>query len=216
MSKDSTSVGPEHFEFIAARTVQEDALLRDLRLAAAAAGLPTIHIAPEQAAFLDILLRAVKAKDVVEVGTLGGYSAIAMARALGPDGRVVTIENAPAHAAFARQWIARSDQRGRIDVRLGDGREVLRTLAARSADAVFLDADKEGYVAYMHEALRILRPGGLLLADNVLAGGDVVLPHSPSPTARAIRAFHDAVAATAELRPIIVPLGDGCLVAVRS
>jgi predicted O-methyltransferase YrrM len=106
--------------------------------------------------------------------------------------------------------------RDRIEVRLGDARATLPALPARSADAVFLDADKEGYVFYLQQALRILRPGGLLLADNVLAGGAVVDPRSTSPTARAIRAFLDAVAASRELAPVIVPLGDGCLLAVRS
>ena len=215
MSKDSTSVGPEHFAFIAARTIPEDALLRDLRQAAAAAGLPEIHIAPEQAAFLHIVLRAARANDVVEVGTLGGYSAIAMARALGPRGRVTTLEIDPKHAAFAREWIARSDQHGRIEVRLGDAKVTLAAMAPQSADAVFLDADKEGYVAYLREAMRILRPGGLLLADNVLAGGEIVDPRSRSATARAIRAFLDAVAATPQLQSIIVPLGDGCLYGVK-
>src|SRR5262245_619844 len=120
MSKDSTAVGPEHFAFIRERTVPEDALLADLRRAAAAHGLPEIHIAPEQAAFLQIVLRAHKAADVVEVGTLGGYSAIAMARALGPRGRLLTLEIDARHAAFAREWIARSDVRDRIEVRVGD------------------------------------------------------------------------------------------------
>jgi len=216
MSKDSTAVGPEHFAFIAAHTIQEDTLLRELRLAAAAAGLPEIHIAPEQAAFLQIVLRAARATDVVEVGTLGGYSAIAMARALGPRGRVTTLEIEPKHAAFAREWIARSDQQGRVEVRLGDAKVTLAAMAPQSADAVFLDADKEGYVAYLREAMRILRPGGLLLADNVLAGGAIVDPRSRSATARAIRAFLDAVAATPQLQTIVVPLGDGCLLGVRS
>jgi predicted O-methyltransferase YrrM len=216
MSKDSTPVGPELFAYIAAQTIPEDGLLRELRSAAAAAGLPPIHIAPEQAAFLHVLLRAAAARHVVEVGTLGGYSAIAMARALPPDGRVVTLEIDPRHAAFARQWIARSDVRDRIEVRVGDAKATLPALPADSADAVFLDADKDGYVAYLQQALRLLRRGGMLLADNVLAGGDVADPRSTSPTARAIRAFHAAVAAAPGLLPIIVPLGDGCLVAVKT
>ncbi len=216
MSKDSTTVGPEHFAYIAAGTVQEDDLLRGLRTAAATAGLPTIHIAPEQAAFLQIVLRATRAVEVVEVGTLGGYSAIAMARGLPATGRLITLEIEPRHAAFARGWIARSDVARKIEVRLGDAKVSMAALADRSADAVFLDADKEGYVAYLQQALRILRPGGLLLADNVLAGGEVIDPHSRSATARAIRAFHEAVARCKELQPIIVPLGDGCLLAVRA
>jgi caffeoyl-CoA O-methyltransferase len=215
MSKDSTPVDEGLFAFIQRQTIQEDPLLRDLRRAASQGGLPEIHIAPEQAAFLQLLLRAARCQKVVEVGTLGGYSAIAMARGLPPDGRVLTLEIDKKHAAFAQEWIARSDQRGKIEVRLGDAKAVLPTLPAASADAMFLDADKEGYVAYLAEAMRILRPGGLLLADNVLAGGEVHDPQSTSATARAIRAFHEAVARTPALKSVIVPLGDGLWVGVR-
>jgi caffeoyl-CoA O-methyltransferase len=173
--------------------------------------MPEIHIAPEQAAFLQLLLGACRCRHVVEVGTLGGYSAIAMARGLPADGRVLSLEIEPAHAAFAREWIAKAGETARIEVRLGDARETLRALPSDSADAVFLDADKDGYVVYLREAMRILRPGGLLLADNVLAGGEAADQVPRSATAVAIRAFHDAVAATPGLRSVIVPLGDGCL-----
>jgi caffeoyl-CoA O-methyltransferase len=214
MSKASTPVGEALFGFIAAQTIPEDDLLRDLRRAARAAGLPEIQIAPEQAAFLQLALRAARAKVVVEVGTLGGYSAIAMARGLPPEGRVITHEIDPAHAAFAREWIARSDQRAKIDVRVGDAADTLRVLGTASADAMFLDADKTGYVTYLRHAMRILRPGGLLLADNVLASGDVVSGRSETPVA--IRAFLDAVRAEPGLQSVIVPLGDGCLFAVKA
>ena len=213
MSKSSTPVDDDLFAFIAAATIPEDPLLRDLRLAAAKEGLPEIHIAPEQAAFLQLLLRAAKARTVVEVGTLGGYSAIAMARGLPPDGRVITHEIDEHHAAFARHWIERSDQRGKIEVRVGNAADTLRDVPAESADGMFLDADKKGYVTYLHHALRILRPGGILLADNVLAGGEVANGTSETPVA--IRAFLDAVRATPSLRSVIVPLGDGCLFGVK-
>jgi predicted O-methyltransferase YrrM len=138
-----------------------------------------------------------------------------MARGLPPDGRVLTLEVDPAHATFAREWIARAGEAARIEVRLGDARTILPTLPTGSADAVFLDADKEGYVAYLREAMRILRPGGVLLADNVLAGGEAADGVPRSATAKAIRAFHDAVAATPGLRSVIVPLGDGCLFGLK-
>ncbi|HEX5050875.1 MAG TPA: class I SAM-dependent methyltransferase [Planctomycetota bacterium] len=212
MSKASTPVDEDLFAFIAAATIPEDALLHDLRTAAAAAGLPEIHIAPEQAAFLQLLVRAAGVRTLVEVGTLGGYSAIAMARGLPADGRVITHEIDGHHAAFAREWIARSDQRGKIEVRLGDAADTLATLAAASADAMFLDADKTGYVTYLEHAMRILRPGGILLADNVLAGGDVARGTAETPVA--IRNFLDAARA-AGVRSVIVPLGDGCFFGVR-
>lgn len=215
MSKDSTPVGPAQFDYIAAHTAPEGDYLRDLRHAAAASDLPEIHIAPEQASLLQILLRLRQARDVVEVGTLGGYSAIAMARALPADGRVRTIELEPKHAAFARQWIGKSDVAGKVEVLVGDAHTVLPTLPDASADAVFLDADKPGYTAYLSQALRLLRPGGLLLADNVLAGGHIADAAATGNVA-ALRAFNDAVAATPGLQAIIVPIGDGCLVAVKT
>ena len=213
MSKTSTPVDAELFAFLAARTIPEDDLLRRLRVAAKDEGLPEIHIAPEQAAFLQLLLRAMRAETVVEVGTLGGYSAIAMARGLPAHGRVITHELEPAHAAFARRWIERSDQHGKIDVRVGDAATTLEAVADGSADAMFVDADKRGYVAYLRHAMRVLRPGGVLLADNVLASGHVA--RGDTETAVAIRAFLDAVGATDSLDAVVVPLGDGCLFGVK-
>lgn len=213
MSKSSTPVDEALFGYIAAHTLQEDDFLRDLRLASLAAGLPEIHIAAEQAAFLRIALQAARAKQVVEVGTLGGYSAIAMARALPADGRIVTLELEPHHAQFAREWIARSDQAGKIEVRLGDAMVTLPSLADESADAVFLDADKERYVDYLRQSMRILRRGGLLFADNVLVDGDVAT--GTSARAKTLRAFLDATKTLPDLHSVIVPLGDGCLFGVK-
>ena len=119
MSDVSTEVGNEHFRYIAERTTPEDEFLRDLKKAAAAAGIPSIWIAPEQASFMRILLKAARAREVVEVGTLAGYSAISMARALPADGHVRTIELDPKHAEFAERWIARSDVAGRVHVLRG-------------------------------------------------------------------------------------------------
>lgn len=215
MSKTSTPVDEALFGFIQRNTIAEDDFLRDLRTAALAAGLPEIHIAPEQAAFLRIALAGARATTVVEVGTLGGYSAIAMARALPPHGRVLTHELEPHHAAFAREWIAKSDQKGKIEVRVGDARSTLPQLADASADAVFVDADKEGYVTYFEQAMRILRPGGLLFADNVLADGEIADAGRDTPKLRGLRAFLARAAATATLRGIIVPLGDGCYFGVK-
>jgi predicted O-methyltransferase YrrM len=204
-----------HYAYLAARTRNDDALLAELKQAARAAGLPPIWIAPEQASFLQILLRLARARDVVEVGTLAGYSAIWLARALPADGRLVTIEKLPAHARFAREWIARSDVAARIEVREGDAAEVLRTLPDASADAVFLDADKRGYPLYLRAALRILRPGGLLLADNAFAFGQLLDERPRDPEVGDVRAFNDLVAREPELQGVIVPLGDGVWVAVR-
>jgi len=215
MSEEATPVTDAHFRYIAERTVPEDAFLRDLRRAAAAEGIPAISIGPAQASFLQILLRAARAREVVEVGTLAGLSAIAMARALPPGGVVRTIELDPRHAAFARRWIARSDVADRVEVHAGAGADVLRTFAAHSADAAFLDADKGSYGLYLEECLRIVRPGGLLLADNAFAFGQLFHERPADPEAPAMEAFNEKMAREPRLQSVIVPLGDGCWVGVK-
>ena len=125
MSSESTTVEPRHFEYLAVRTRLDDRFTSTLKAAAVAAGIPRIWIAAEQASFLQVLLASARAREVVEVGTLCGVAAIAMARALPRDGRVRTIEIDAGNAAFAREWIAKSDVAERIEVHEGDARDVL-------------------------------------------------------------------------------------------
>ena len=127
--------------------------------------------------------------------------------------RVISLEIERAHAEFAREWVAKSDQAGKIEVRIGDAAATLVDLPDGETDAVFLDADKSGYVTYMKHALRILRPGGILMADNVLAGGHVA--DGSGETEVAIRAFLDAAMAEPNLQSVIVPLGDGIFFGVK-
>jgi predicted O-methyltransferase YrrM len=215
MSETSTLVTNDHFRYLAERTAREDAFLAELKQAAQAAGIPAIWIAPEQASFMQILLRAIRARDVVEVGTLAGYSAIAMARALPPDGKVRTIELTPLHAEFAERWAAKSDVAGRVQVLRGAGKDVLKTFAASSADAAFIDADKGSYPIYLDELLRIVRPGGLIMVDNAFAFGQLFEEHPTDKEVGAMRAFNDLMASRKELQSIIVPIGDGLWVGVR-
>ncbi len=215
MSEQSSPVSVEHFEYIAAHTATDDDFLKSLRQGALAAGIPAIAISPEQASFFQILLKLSNAKQVVEVGTLAGYSAIAMARALPPKGRVRTIEIDEKHAAFAEAQVAKSDVAGRVEVYRGTGKDVLPTFTANSADAAFLDADKSSYALYLRECLRIVRPGGLIIVDNAFAFGELFADAPQDPETPAIRAFNEIMANTPELHGIIIPLGDGCWVAVK-
>jgi caffeoyl-CoA O-methyltransferase len=215
MSDTSTLVSAEHFRYLAERTAPEDAFLKELKRAATAEGIPSIWIAPEQASFMQILLRAARARDVVEIGTLAGYSAITMARALPAGGRVRTIELETKHADFAERWIARSDVAGRIEVHRGAGMDVLPRFAADSADAAFLDADKVSYPRYLRECLRIVRPGGLILVDNAFAFGELFADRPNHESVPAVRAFNDVIAKEPALHSVIVPIGDGLWVAVK-
>ncbi|MEM7243928.1 MAG: O-methyltransferase [Acidobacteriota bacterium] len=215
MSASSTTVGPELFDYLAARTRDEDDFLRDLKTNAEAEGIPPIWISPEQGSFLQVILKLAKVRRVVEVGTLAGYSAITMARALPDDGRVDTIELEPKHADFAEKWVAKSDVAGKVVVHRGSGSDVMRTLEPDSADAAFIDADKAGYGDYLGEALRIVRVGGLILCDNAFAFGRLLDESSTDESVQAIRDFNDRVASEPRLHGIIMPIGDGCWVGIR-
>jgi len=215
MSSESTVVTARHFAYIAERTLQEDDFLRRLRAEARREGIPEIQIAAEQAAFMQILLRLCKAREVVEVGTLAGYSAICMARALPPGGRVRTIEILDKHADFAERWIAESDVATKVEVWRGAGAFVLPKFGTGSADAAFLDADKASYPHYLRECLRIVKPGGLIMADNAFAFGQLFDEPPTDREAPAMRAFNDLIAKTPGLASIIVPFGDGLWVGVK-
>jgi caffeoyl-CoA O-methyltransferase len=207
MSEISTAVTTDHFSYLAERTTREDDFLLNLKAKARVAGIPPIWISPEEGSFLQLLLKAVKARRVIEVGTLVGYSAIWMARALPADGEVRTIEASAKHADFAEQWIARSDVAQRIKVYRGKGEEILPKFDADSADAAFIDGNKEEYPLYLRESLRIVRRGGLIMADNAFGFGRI-LDRSDSASAP-MRAFNDLMAKERTLQSIIVPFGDG-------
>jgi len=209
MSAEPSPISVAHHHYIRDHVPPEDPFLAQLRAAALEDGIPPIWIAHEEAHFLCVLLRLVGARRVIEVGTLAGYSAIALARGLPADGRVDTIELLPKHADFAERWIAKSDVAARVRVHRGSGVQVLANFAADSADALFMDADKTSYPQYLESALRIVRPGGLILADNALAFGQLLEAKPSDREVPAVRAFNDLVAREPRVEGVIVPLGDG-------
>ncbi len=215
MSANPTLVTAQHFAYLAERTRPEDDFLVDLKAAAHEAGIPPIWISPEQASFMQILLKLVRAETVVEVGTLAGYSAITMARALPSDGRVQTIELSDHHADFTEEWVAKSDVAGRVEVLRGKGADVLPTLADEVFDAAFLDADKSNYPTYLEHARRLVRRGGLIMVDNAFAFGQLFDERPTDPEVGAVKAFNDHMAKQTGLHGVIVPVGDGLWVAVR-
>jgi predicted O-methyltransferase YrrM len=214
MSAEATLVTARHFEYLAQRTADEGDFLRQLKQAAGAAGIPAIWISPAQASLMQILLRATGARRVLEVGTLAGYSAIAMARALPANGQVDTIELEARHADFAETWIARSDVAGRVTVHRGAGLDVLPRLPEGAYDAAFLDADKSNYPGYLQHSLRLVRPGGLILVDNAFAFGQLFDERPTDREVGAVRAFNDLMARERRVQAVIVPIGDGLWVGV--
>ena len=214
MSAEATLVTARHFEYLTRRTADEGDFLRQLKQAAGAAGIPAIWISPGQASLMQILLALCGARRVVEVGTLAGYSAIAMARALPAGGHVDTIELLDRHADFAEAWIARSDVAGRVRVRRGAGLDVLPRLEDGAYDAAFLDADKSNYPGYLQHSLRLVRPGGLIMVDNAFAFGQLFEEKPTDREVGAVRAFNDLMARERRVQAVIVPIGDGLWVGV--
>ncbi|HZO20671.1 MAG TPA: O-methyltransferase [Gemmatimonadaceae bacterium] len=201
-------------EYITSLFARDDDVLAALREAADREGLPPISIGAVTGRLLQVLLSAVRAERVLEVGTLGGYSAIWMARALPRSGRLVTIEIDERHADFARRYFTRAGLDDRIEVRVGRALDVLPAFDGERFDVVFLDADKEPLPTYLDWSLRLLRPGGLLIADNALWGGRVLDPTTEDEGTRGIREFNRRLATDERLRGTIIPVGDGLAVAV--
>ena len=170
--------------------VPDDAALEATLQASEAAGLPSINVAPNQGMLLQILARSVGARAILEIGTLGGYSTIWLARGLGPGGRVVTLEADPVHAEVARANFANAGLAGIVEVRIGKALDTLPELAAGGAgpfDLVFIDADKPNNAAYVDWALQLTRPGSLIVVDNVVRDGEEIDGASESRTIQGVR-----------------------------
>lgn len=215
MSEQATLLTTELLKYLTSHTASDDDFMVRLKKGAAKAGLPAIWIAPEQAAFIQVLLRLANAKTVIEVGTLAGYSAIAMAQALPADGHLHTIEINDKHVDIARTWIRQSDVAEQITIHHGDGLKLLGGFKDASMDAAFIDADKDNYPRYLDECCRVVKPGGLIMVDNAFAFGQLLDDTPTKDEVWAIRAFNDLVHRRDDLASIIAPIGDGMWICVR-
>lgn len=174
------------------------------------AGLPEIHISPAQGRLMQILAELSGARRILEIGTLGGYSAIYLARAMPHEGYLLSLELDEEHARVARANLERAGLEGRVEVRVGDAGESLAAMADSADsgeepfDLVFIDADKEGYTGYLDHALRLTRSGSVILADNVIWDGDVI--DAEEGEAAAIRDFNERIASDERLSATIIPL----------
>jgi len=185
-------------EYLADRLAPGEAALRETLEASAAAGLPPHDVSPVQGRLLELLARLCGARAILEIGTLGGYSTIWLARALPPDGRLVTLEADPLHARVARENLARSGLAEMVELVEGPAVETLPRLTG-PFDLVFIDADKERSVDYLALALEHSRPGTLIVADNVVRGGALVDADSEDPRVAGVRRLVEAVAAEPRL-----------------
>lgn len=201
-------------DYVAGLFAPEDEVLLSLREEADRTGLPPISISPDTGRLLQVLLTAIGAKRILEVGTLGGYSAIWMARALPAGGTLLSVESDPAHAAFAARYIRRAGLDGQVEIRVGRALEVLASLDGERFDAIFLDADKEPLPTYFDWALRLVRRGGLIIADNALWGGRVIDERVDDDATRGVRELNRRMATDPRVAGILVPTHDGVAVGV--
>lgn len=182
--------------YIVEHLIGEDRALEACLRANAAAGLPPIDVSPPQGRLLELMARAVQAKHVLEIGTLGGFSAICLARGLGQGGRLTTLELEPRYAEVAQANIDKAGQGDRVDIRVGDACQSLEQMLHQDIvpfDMVFVDADKQSYAVYLDYAVRLSRPGALLIFDNVVREGDVINPASTDPKVPGTRALYEAL-----------------------
>jgi predicted O-methyltransferase YrrM len=172
--------------FLDATVVGDDPVLSAALEASNTAGLPQIAVSTQQGKFLSMLAGAIKARSVLEIGTLGGFSTIWLARGVGPDGRVVTLEYEPKHAEVARSNIERAGVGDRVEVIVGPALETLPTVSGAPFDLVFIDADKVNNVAYLEWAVKLTRTGSVIVVDNVIREGGILSP-DPDDIQRATR-----------------------------
>jgi predicted O-methyltransferase YrrM len=178
--------------------VPPDAALEAALQASAAADLPAINVTPNLGKLLQLIARVHGARSILEIGTLGGYSTIWLARALPQGGRLITLESDPKHAEVARANLARAGLANVVELRLGPAQEALPQLVAaghRWFDLIFIDADKPSYPDYLAWALKLSRRGSLLIADNVVRNGAVIDPASDDPRVQGVRRFNELLAA---------------------
>lgn len=187
--------------------VGQDAALDAALADSAAAGLPDIQVSAPAGKLLHLLARAVGARSVLEVGTLGGYSTIWLARAIAPGGRLITLEVNATHAAVARANVARAGVADIVDVRLGRALDSLPQLVAEGAgpfDLAFIDADKPNIAEYFTWALRLTRPGSVIVVDNVVRNGAVIDAASNDVNVQGVRRFNELAAANRRVSTTVI------------
>jgi caffeoyl-CoA O-methyltransferase len=195
----------------------ERALLERMQARAEVAGVPMIMVSEDQAKFIEFFLRAIKARNVLDVGTLFGYSAAIMSRAVGADGTVTSLEYNQMHGEVARENL-KAERISNVNVVIGPALDYMKGMPSDSIDFVLIDADKVNYVNYMRESLRLVKRGGVIAGDNAMAFGLLMadLPESDPEfqSVNAIRQFNKTFAAERSLFSIIVPTGDGMAMGV--
>lgn len=188
----------------------EDSVLSAIREAIPKRGLPAIAVRPEEGRFLQFLAAACQAQLALEIGTLGGYSGVWIARGLAEGGRLITLEKEPEHAEVAREHFELAGLGDRVEIRVGNAHTLLPKLVELGPfDLVFIDAEKAGYLDYLEWSLANLRPGGILAAHNAFRGGRIADPSLEVDALDVSRAFNRRLASDPRLVSSVFPAGDG-------
>jgi len=216
MTNRTLQVDEPLYDYLLKVSLHEDDVLQALRAETMQMEMARMQIAPEQGQFMALLLQLIGARRYLEVGTFTGYSALACAMALPADGEVYALDVNREWTSVAERYWAQAGCRDRITLLLGSAQESLAGLVTEQAatfDAVFIDADKTAYATYIQYASELLRPGGLLMLDNVLWGGAVVDPDAEDEDTIAIRRVNEAMYADPRWDLSLVPIGDGLTLA---
>lgn len=217
MSRETLGLSPDLLAYVHKVGMREDDDLRRLREETAAHPMARMQISAEQGQFLTFLVELIGAKKTFEVGTFTGYSAMCVAKAMGPKGRVVALDVSEEYTAVARQHWAKAGIADRIDLRLAPAATSLQAMLDAGEDGTydlaFIDADKTGYDAYYEYALKLLHTNGVIAIDNVLWSGNVINPADTSEDTAALRTLNQKIAKDERVTVSMVPIGDGLTLA---
>ena len=217
MSNKTLNLTDELYQYLLRVSLHETELMAELRKETAKLSMSEMQVSPEQGQFMALLAKLLDARQVIEVGTFTGYSTLAIAQALPADGEVIACDVSEEWTSMAMRYWEQAGIVDKIDLRLAPALETLDGLLqeerAGSFDMAFIDADKENYLNYYERCLELLRPGGLIMVDNVLWGGSVVDASNQKPETMAIRELNEHVHRDSRVDISLVPIGDGVTLA---
>jgi caffeoyl-CoA O-methyltransferase len=219
MGRYNDLIDPKAIDYVLKNSVRETDLLARLRNETAAHPNARFQVPPEQGQFLQVIVRMLGARRTIEVGVFTGYSSLAVAMALPPDGKIVACDVSDEYTSVARRYWAEAGLSDKIDLRVAPASETLdRMIAAGesgSYDFAFIDADKTGYARYYEQCLTLVRPGGLIALDNMLQSGQVMDPANQEANVAAIRQLNEFIHADDRVDALLLPFADGLTLAVK-
>jgi len=219
MSNQSIGLNTELYSYLLSMGLREPEILQQLREATEKEGMSIMRSAPEQGQFMALLLRLMGAKRVLEIGTYTGYATLWMALALPKDGKIISCDISQQWTALGRHYWAIADVEYKIELGLRPALDTLQALLSNgeqeSFDFAFIDADKINYQAYFEACLQLIRPGGLIMVDNVLWGGSVIDMANREESTEAIRAFNQRLSTDSRVEINMLPIADGITLALK-